>query len=240
MIDLYTWPTPNGHKVHIMLEEVKLPYKVIPINIGKGDQFKPSFLRISPNNKMPAIVDTDGPGRKPIALFESGAILMYLAEKTGKLLPKSTRGRYEVYQWLMFQMGSVGPMLGQAHHFRNYTKRRIQYGYDRYTNEATRIYGVINRQLGKTRFIANDRYSIADIAIYPWLRSHANQGQDLNDYRHVKRWYMAIEKRGAVQRGLQVLADRRRGGKMDAKTREMLFGSAQYKKRRAAYVSGAT
>ncbi|MDA0368419.1 MAG: glutathione S-transferase N-terminal domain-containing protein [Proteobacteria bacterium] len=234
MIDLYTWPTPNGHKVHIMLEELKLPYKIIPINIGQGDQFKPSFLKISPNNKMPAIVDRKGPGGKPIALFESGAILLYLAEKEGKLLPKATRQKYEVIQWLMFQMASVGPMLGQAHHFRNYAPKRIQYAYDRYTNEATRLYGVIDRQLKKSKFIANDKYSIADIAIYPWLRSHANQGQKLESYPHLKRWYETIDARPAVQRGLQVLADRRRPGPMDAKTKAMLFGPAQYKRRKAA------
>ncbi len=234
MIDLYTWPTPNGHKIHIMLEELKLPYKVIPINIGRGDQFKPSFLKISPNNKMPAMVDTKGPSGKPISIFESGAILMYLAEKHGKFMPKQTRGRYEVIQWLMFQMGSVGPMLGQAHHFRAYTKGKIQYAYDRYTNEATRIYGVMDRQLKKSKFIANDKYSIADMAIYPWLRSHERQGQDLKDYPHLKKWYYAVENRPAVQRALQVLADERRAGPMDAKMREMLFGAAQYKRRRAA------
>lgn len=234
MIDLYTWPTPNGHKVHILLEELKLPYKVIPINIGKGDQFKPSFLKISPNNKMPAIVDRKGPGGKPMSLFESGAILLYLAEKEGKFLPKATRAKYEVIQWLMFQMASVGPMLGQAHHFRNYAPKRIQYAYDRYTNEATRIYGVINRRLKKSTFIANEKYSIADIAIYPWIRSHANQGQKLEDYPDLKRWYEAIDARPAVQRGLQVLADRRRPGPMDTKTKAMLFGPAQYKRRTAA------
>ncbi len=234
MIDVYTWPTPNGHKVHIMLEELKLPYTVIPVNIGRGDQFKPSFLKISPNNKMPAIIDHQGPGRKPISIFESGAILLYLAEKHGKFLPKNTRGRYQVIQWLMFQMASVGPMLGQAHHFRNYTPRRIQYGYDRYTNEATRIYGVIERKLRKTKYLANDKYSIADIATFPWLRSYKNQGQNLDDYPKLKRWFEGIEARQAVQRGLLVLADRRRKGKMDNKTREMLFGKSQYKKRRVA------
>lgn len=231
MIDLYTWPTPNGHKVHILLEELKLPYKVKPINIGKGDQFKPSFLKISPNNKMPAIVDRKGPGGKPISIFESGAILMYLAEKEGKFLPKATRPKYQVIQWLMFQMASVGPMLGQAHHFRNYAPKRIQYAYDRYTNEATRIYGVIDRQLKKSAFIANDKYSIADMAIFPWLRSHANQGQKLEDYRHLKRWYEVIEARPAVQRGLQVLADQRRARPMTKANKAVLFGAAQYKRR---------
>ena len=231
MIDLYSWPTSNGRKVHILLEELKLPYKVIPINIGKGDQFKPSFLKISPNNKMPAIVDRKGPGGRPISIFESGAILMYLAEKEGKFLPKAIRTKYQVIQWLMFQMASVGPMLGQAHHFRNYAPKRIQYAYDRYTNEATRIYGVIDRQLKKSKFIANDKYSIADIAIYPWIRSHANQGQKLENYRHLSRWYEAIESRPAVQRGLQVLADQRRPGPMSKADKAVLFGAEQYKKR---------
>ena len=231
MIRCYSWPTPNGIKVHTMLEETRLDYKVIGIDITSGDQFKPSFLKISPNNKMPAIVDEKGPGNKPIAVFESGAILMYLAEKTGKFMPKRTRERYEVIQWLMFQMASVGPMLGQAHHFRNYAPKRIQYAYDRYTNEATRIYGVIDRQLRRSKFIANDRYSIADMAIFPWLRSHANQGQKLEDYRYLKRWYDVIDARPAVQRGLQVLADQRRPGPMTKATKAMLFGAAQYKRR---------
>jgi GST-like protein len=230
MIDLYTWPTPNGHKVHILLEELKLPYNVKAINIGEGDQFKPSFLKISPNNKMPAMVDKDGPGKKPIAIFESAAILIYLAEKHGKFLPKTTRGRFEVLQWLMFQMGSVGPMLGQAHHFRIYAPKKIKYAYDRYTNEATRIYGVIDRQLKKSKFLANDKYSIADMATYPWLRSYKNQGQKLTDYPRLKKWYEGIEARPAVQRGLEVLADRRRPGPMDKKSLENLFGKTQYKK----------
>ena len=234
MIDLYTWPTPNGHKVHILLEELRVPYNVIPININRGDQFKRSFLKISPNNKMPAIVDTKGPSGKPVSLFESGAILIYLADKYGKLLPKSVRQRYEVLQWFMFQMASVGPMLGQAHHFRNYSPKKIQYAYKRYTNEATRIYGVIDRQLRKSTFIANQRYSIADIAVYPWLRSHENQGQDLTHYPYLKRWYKKMETRPAVQRGVQVLSEHRRVGKMDKQTKEMLFGATQYKKRAGA------
>ncbi len=231
MIDLYTWPTPNGHKVHIILEELKLAYKVIPININKGDQFKKSFLQISPNNKMPAIVDKKGPGGKPISLFESGAILIYLAEKYGKFLPKTDRGKYEVIQWLMFQMASVGPMLGQAHHFRNYAPKKIPYAYKRYTNEATRIYGVINRRLKKSRYIANNAYSIADIAIYPWLRSYKNQGQKLEDYTYLKKWFDKISERPATKRGLSVLANERRKLPMDKKTKEILFGKSQYKKR---------
>lgn len=232
MIDLYTWPTPNGHKVHILLEELKVPYKIFPVNIGRGDQFKRDFLKISPNNKMPAIVDHKGPSGKSIALFESGAILIYLAEKYEKFLPKGKRGRSEVLQWLMFQMASVGPMLGQAHHFRNYSPKKISYAYTRYTNEATRIYSVIDRRLKKSKFIANDRYSIADIAIYPWLRSHKNQGQTLDDYSNLKRWYERIEARPATQRGLAVLAEKRRSGAMDKRSKEVLFGATQYRKHR--------
>ncbi|MSP83186.1 MAG: glutathione S-transferase family protein [Alphaproteobacteria bacterium] len=230
MIDLYTWPTPNGHKVHIMLEETGLPYTVIPIDIGRGDQFTPDFLRISPNNKMPAIVDRDGPGGKPYPLFESGAILMYLAEKTGQFMPTDTAGRYTVIQWLMFQMGSVGPMFGQTHHFRNYAPEKIAYAVDRYTNEAARIYGVMDRRLGEAAFLAGD-YSIADMACWPWTRSWEGQGQKLANFPNVKRWFEAIEARPAVQRGIKVLADRRREGPMDKKAREVLFGKAQYQRR---------
>ena len=185
MIDVYFWPTPNGQKVTIALEELGLPYNVIPINIGKGDQFKPEFLKISPNNKMPAIVDADGPGGKPISIFESGAILLYLAEKTGGLMPTDARGRYKVLEWLMFQMASVGPMLGQAHHFRRYAPEQIQYAIDRYTNEAKRIYGVIDKRVGEVPYLAGE-YSIADIATYPWLKLHKLQGQNLEDFPNLK------------------------------------------------------
>ena len=230
MIDLYSWPTPNGHKIHIMLEEVGLPYNVHPVDIGAGDQFDPEFLKISPNNKMPAIVDQDGPGGRPYALFESGAILMYLAEKTGKLLPQDMRARYEVIQWLMFQMGNVGPMLGQAHHFRRYAPEKIDYAIQRYTKEASRLYGVIDRRLKDHDYLAGE-YSIADVATFPWLRSHENQGQKLEDYPNLKRWFDVVAARPAAQRGLQVLSDRSRSGPMDEKTREMLFGAAQYQRR---------
>ncbi|WP_119459515.1 glutathione binding-like protein [Rhodospirillaceae bacterium SYSU D60014] len=230
MIELYSWPTPNGHKVHIMLEEVGLPYTIHAIDIAAGDQFDPEFLKISPNNKMPAIVDSDGPGGRPYSLFESGAILMYLAEKTGKLLPEETRARYDVIQWLMFQMGGVGPMLGQAHHFRQYAPEKIDYAIQRYTKEAGRLYGVIDRRLKDHDYLAGD-YSIADIASFPWLRSHKNQGQNLEDYPNLKRWFDAIAARPAVQRGLQVLSDRSRSGPMGEKEREMLFGAAQYQRR---------
>lgn len=231
MIDLYSWPTPNGHKVHIMLEEVGLPYRVHAVDIGAGEQFKPDFLAISPNNKIPAIVDQDGPGGQPYSLFESGAILLYLAEKTGKLLPQEPRSRYDVIQWLMFQMGNVGPMLGQAHHFRHYAPEPIDYAINRYTNEASRLYGVIDRRLKDREYLAGGDYSIADIATFPWLRSWERQGQNIEDYPNLKRWFEAIAARPAVQRGLQVLADRQRSGPMDEKEREVLFGATQYRRR---------
>jgi GST-like protein len=230
MIEVYSWATPNGHKVHIMLEECGLAYRTIPVDIGAGDQFKPEFLAISPNNKIPAIVDPDGPDGKPISLFESGAILLYLAGKTGKLLPESTRGKYEVLQWLMFQMGSVGPMLGQAHHFRVYAPEKIPYAVDRYTNEARRLYAVMNGRLAQSRYIGGKDYSIADIAIYPWLRSWKNQGIDWNDFPHLKGWFDEIAKRPAVMRGVEVLADKRRSI-TDDKSREVLFGARQYERR---------
>jgi GST-like protein len=226
LIDLYTWPTPNGHKVHIMLEETGLAYTVHPIDIQAGDQFKPEFLKISPNNKIPAIVDSDGPDGKPISLFESGAILVYLAGKTGRFMPQDVRGKYVALQWLMFQMGGVGPMLGQAHHFRLYAPEKIEYAVNRYTNEAKRLYGVMDQRLGEAEYFAGE-YSIADIAIFPWTRSHANQGVDLGEYPNVKRWYDAVAARPAVGRGLKVLADRRKP-LVDDKARETLFGSTQY------------
>ena len=211
MIDVYSWPTPNGHKVHIMLEECGLPYRVHAVNIGAGDQFAPDFLTISPNNKIPAIVDPQGPDGAPMSLFESGAILLYLAGKTGCFLPESTRGRYEMLQWLMFQMGGVGPMLGQAHHFRIYAPEQIDYAVNRYTNEAKRLYGVMDRQLARTgAYIAGADYSIADIAIFPWLRSWQNQGIDWADFPALKHWFDRIAARPAVQRGVAVLADARK------------------------------
>jgi GST-like protein len=230
MIDLYSWTTPNGHKIHIMLEEIGLPYEVHPIDIGIGDQFKPDFLKISPNNKMPAIVDRDGPGGKPYSVFESGAILMYLAEKTGKLMPSETRARYDVIQWLMFQMGGIGPMLGQVHHFRAYAPEQIPYAINRYTNEAKRLYGVMDRRLEGREWFADD-YSIADIAIFPWLRSWERQGIVLDEFPNVKRWFQKIEARPAVQRGLKVLSDHQREGPMDEKQKEILFGATQYQRR---------
>ncbi len=230
MIDLYTWPTPNGHKIHIMLEETGLEYTVHPIDISAGDQFEPEFLKISPNNKMPAMVDLDGPGGKPYSLFESGAILMYLAEKTGKFMPEEIRARYEVIQWLMFQMGGIGPLLGQAHHFRAYAPEKIPYAIDRYTNEANRLYSVLDVRLKDHEYLA-DEYSIADIATFPWLRSHERQGVDLNQYPNVKRWFEVVADRPAVKRGVEVLADRRRAGPISDEAREVMFGARQYQRR---------
>ena len=230
MIDVFSWPTPNGHKVHIMLEECGLPYRAIPVDIGKGDQFKPEFLAISPNNKIPAITDPQGPDGKPVSLFESGAILVYLAGKTGRLLGDTDRRRYEVLQWVMFQMGGVGPMLGQNHHFRQYAPEKLPYAIDRYTNEAKRLYGVIDRRLAASRWLGGDEYSIADIATWPWLRNWKNQGIELADYPHLSRWFHAIEDRPAVQRGVKVLADLRKPI-TDDKARENLFGGTQYQRR---------
>jgi GSH-dependent disulfide-bond oxidoreductase len=225
-IQIHTWATPNGHKIHIMLEECGLPYEVHAVDIGTGDQFKPEFLKISPNNRIPAIVDPDGPDGQPISIFESGAILLYLAGKTGKFLPKSTRGKYKTLEWLMWQMGGFGPMLGQAHHFRLYAPEKIEYGINRYTNEAKRLYGVLDKQLSKNKYVAGDEYTIADMAIYPWARSAANQGIDWADYPHAKNWFDEIDARPAVQRGVKVLADRRKPITGD-KEREILFGKEQ-------------
>jgi len=230
MIDVFSWPTPNGHKVHIMLEECGLPYKAIPVDIGKGDQFKPEFLAISPNNKIPAITDPQGPDGRPVSLFESGAILVYLAGKTGRFLGRTDRQRYEVLQWVMFQMGGVGPMLGQNHHFRQYAPEKLPYAIDRYTNEAKRLYGVIDRRLAASRWLGGDDYSIADIATWPWLRNWKNQGIELADYPHLAKWFHAIEERPAVQRGVKVLADLRKPI-TDDKAREILFGGTQYQRR---------
>jgi GST-like protein len=234
MIQVHSWPTPNGHKVHVMLEECGFrlgrDWAVHPVNIGTGDQFQPGFLKISPNNKIPALVDPDGPDGKPISLFESGAILLYLAAKTGKFLPRSDRAKFKVLEWLMFQMGGVGPMLGQAHHFRIYAPEKIEYAVNRYTNEAKRLYGVMNKQLETQKYIAGNQYTIADIAIFPWLRSWQNQGIDWVDYPQLKVWFDTIAERPAVQRGVAVLADARKP-LTDDKSRDILFGKSQYKKR---------
>jgi GSH-dependent disulfide-bond oxidoreductase len=230
MIEVFSWATPNGHKVHIMLEECGLPYRAIPVNIGAGDQFKPEFLKISPNNKIPAITDPEGPDGKPISLFESGAILIYLAAKTGRFMPRSERAKYEVLQWVMFQMGSVGPMLGQAHHFRMYAPEKIEYAVNRYTNEARRLYNVIDRRLSQSAWLGGSEYSIADIATFPWLRSWQNQGIVLTEYPYLQAWFDKIAERPAVQRGVKVLADLRRPITGD-KEREILFGKTQYERR---------
>jgi GSH-dependent disulfide-bond oxidoreductase len=230
MIESYSWPTPNGHKIHIMLEECGLAYRAIPVNIGTGEQFKPDFLAISPNNRIPAITDPNGPDGKPISLFESGAILIYLAGKTGRFMPSSDRGKYECLQWLMWQMGGFGPMLGQAHHFRIYAPTKIDYAYDRYTNEAKRLYGVLEKQLAKKKFLCGDEYTIADMACFPWTRSTQNQGIDWADFPNVKRWHDAIAARPAVQKGVSVLADLRKP-LVDEKAKEALFGKTQYAKR---------
>jgi GSH-dependent disulfide-bond oxidoreductase len=234
MIDVYSWPTPNGHKVHIMLEECGLrldrDWRAIPVNIGTGDQFKPEFLKISPNNKIPALVDPKGPDGKPMSVFESGAILIYLAAKFGKFMPRSDRQKYEVLQWLMFQMGGVGPMLGQNHHFRLYAPEKLDYAINRYTNEAKRIYGVIDKQLSTQPYLAGKSYTIADMATFPWLRNWANQGIVLTDYPHLKAWFDKIAERPAVQRGVSALAALRKP-LTDDKTRDILFGQTQYQKR---------
>ena len=229
MIDLYTWTTPNGRKIHIMLEEVGLEYSTHPIDIRKGDQFEREFLKISPNNRIPAIVDHDGPDGAPYSLFESGAILMYLAEKTGKLMPKEMVKRYRVIEWLMFQMANVGPMLGQAHHFRAYAPDPIDYAIARYTNEAGRLYHVLDKRLGDHEFLA-DEYSIADIATYPWLQSYERQGQDINEFPNLKRWFDTIEARPAVRRGNKVMTDIPKSP-MDERAREVMFGATQYQRR---------
>lgn len=233
MIELYTWPTPNGHKVHIMLEECGLPYSVHPIDINKGDQFDPEFLKFSPNNKMPAIIDTDGPDGAPYPLFESGAILMYLAEKTGMFMPLLPAARFTVIQWLMFQMGGIGPMFGQANHFRSYAPEKIPYAIERYTNEAGRLYRVLETRLGESPYLAGHEYTIADMATYPWVREPERRGQDIAEFPNVKRWIGAIGARPAVQRGLAVLAEHRRvpGAPLSEETRRNMFGAAQYQKR---------
>ncbi|HEX6978073.1 MAG TPA: glutathione S-transferase N-terminal domain-containing protein [Alphaproteobacteria bacterium] len=203
-IDLYTWGTPNGRKVSVMLEELGLPYNVHKINIGKGDQFTPEFVAINPNSKIPAIVDPEGPGGKPFTLFESGAILIYLAEKTGRFLSTDARRRYIEMQWLMFQMGGVGPMFGQAHHFMRNAPEEVPYGIERYGKETKRLYGVMDRRLAEVPFLAGDDYSIADIATYPWVARHEWHRVALAEFPNVKRWYETIGARPAVQRGMAV------------------------------------
>ena len=225
MITLYYWPTPNGHKVTIFLEEAGVPYSIAPVNIGEGEQFRPEFLAISPNNRMPAIVD-DAPrdGGEPLSVFESGAILIYLAEKTGKFLPEDTRGRVRVLEWLFWQVGGLGPMAGQNHHFGRYAPQKIPYAIDRYVNETNRLYGVLDRRLAREPFLAGE-YSIADMAAYPWIVPHEAQGQNLKDFPNVERWFEAIAARPAVQRAYAAGAhlQRERSGFTDEE-RRILFG----------------
>jgi GST-like protein len=204
MIELHTWGTPNGRKVAIMLEECSLPYNVHPVDISKGEQFRPDFLEISPNNRIPAIVDTDGPGGKPIGMFESGAILVYLADKTGKFLPTDAAARYSALVWLMWQMGGVGPMFGQTHHFLRAAPTKIEYGIKRYLDETNRLYGVLDKRLGANEFVSGAEYTIADMAIFPWVARHEWHTVDLGEYPNVKRWFDAIDARPAVVRGMAV------------------------------------
>lgn len=233
MIDLYYWPTPNGHKIPIMLEETGLEYRVRPVNMLRGEQFRPAFLKINPNNKIPAIVDRDGPGRRPLALFESGAILQYLAEKSGKLLPRDMRRRYEVLQWLTFQVANVGPMFGQCGHFLGYAPKRIPYAIKRYRNETLRLYGVMDRRLARVEFLGG-RYSIADIATWPWVHVRWLHKIDLDEFANVRRWYDVIGRRPAVKRGVALLEDQMKIGNPDREARKALFGSSQITRRRAS------
>lgn len=230
MIKLYFWPTPNGYKISILLEELGLPYEVEAVHIGKGEQFNAEFLKISPNNKIPAIVDPSGPDGTPYALFESAAIMMYLAEKSGfRFMPANMKERYEVLQWLSFQAASMAPMLGQAHHFREYAKEKLPYAVDRFTSEAARLYRVLERRLSGSEYLAGE-YSIADMATYPWLRSHKFQGQELESYPSVQRWYSAVRARPAVQRGLAVQKERFEKNKKPptGAAWDNLFGNKQF------------
>ena len=228
MIEVWSWPTPNGHKVHIALEELGLPYRVVPVNIGAGEQFRPEFLAITPNHRIPAIVDPDGPGGQPLQLFESGAILIYLAEKAGRLIPTDPVERLKALQWLMFQMGGVGPMFGQYNHFAAYAPERIPYAVERYGNEVRRLHGVLEKRLAESEWLAGSGYSIADIATFPWIRNPDRRGIDLSDYPSVLRWHDAIAARPAVQRGVAVLADRSRQGAITDAERENMFGKTQF------------
>ena len=233
MIDVYTWPTPNGHKVHIMLEECGLEYTIHGVNIRKGEQFEQAFIDVSPNNRIPAIVDQDDPGGAPYSLFESGAILIYLAEKTGQFLAAEGQARHDTLQWLMFQMGNVGPMFGQAHHFRGYAKEKLDYPIERYTNEAGRLYRIMDKRLGESPYLGGDTYTIADIATFPWARNPQRRGHDINDLPNLKRWVDEIEARPAVEKALQVLAEHQSKPTdvIDDATRAIMFGDKQFAKR---------
>ena len=225
-IEVYYWPTPNGHKITIMLEECGLPYEIKPVNIGRGDQFKPEFLAISPNNRMPAIVDPDGPGGRPISVFESGAILQYLGRKTGKFYPAEERQRVQVDEWLYWQMANLGPNAGNAHHFRNYAQDKIQYGIDRFINEVNRLYGVLNIRLTDRPYLAGE-YSIADMASYPWVRSYKNQGQDIAEFPNLEKWFQRMRERPAVATAVKVGEELRSAAynlATDKEAQKILFG----------------
>ncbi|TDX31755.1 GST-like protein [Modicisalibacter xianhensis] len=227
MIDLYYWTTPNGHKITIFLEETGLDYRLHPINIGRGEQFTTDFLAIAPNNRIPAIVDRKpADGGQPMSLFESGAILEYLADKTGRFLPRSGRERYVVLQWLYWQMGGLGPMAGQNHHFRNYAPKKIEYAVERYMKETARLYGVLDRQLEDNDYVAGNDYSIADMAIWPWIKPYANQGQDIEDFPNVQRWLETVSERDAVKRAYARAEEinPHDGVTMDEEARKHLFG----------------
>jgi GST-like protein len=224
MIELYYWTTPNGHKITIFLEEAGLPYRIIPVNIGKGEQFAPEFLRIAPNNRIPAIIDTaPADGGAPLSIFESGAILEYLAEKSGRFLPTDVRGRFEVMQWLYWQMAGLGPMAGQNHHFVQYARERIPYAIERYVNETNRLYAVLDRRLADREFVAGD-YSIADMAIYPWIVPYKKQKQNLGDFPNLRRWFEVIAARPAVQRAYQRASEINVKPVVTEASRAILFG----------------
>lgn len=231
MIDLYFWPTPNGWKISIMLEECGLEYRMKPVNIGAGEQFDPAFLALSPNNRMPAMIDHDGPDGQPIVLMESGAILFYLAEKTGRYLPGADEPRYRVMEWLMWQMGGVGPMFGQNGHFRLYATEQIPYAQKRYLDESNRLYGVLDGRLEGREYVAGD-YSIADMALFPWFMLHRLQGITIDDYPNVRRWYDLVKQRPAVRRGVDLGRDlRRKPEDMGEEEKKNLFGDTQFQKR---------
>ncbi len=225
MIDLYYWTTPNGHKITLFLEESGLPYRILPINIGKGEQFQPDFLRIAPNNRIPAIVDTDPTGGgEPISVFESGAILLYLAEKSGRFLSADPRVRIDTLQWLFWQMGGLGPMAGQNHHFVQYAPENLPYAIERYVKETARLYAVLDRRLADRDFVAGPDYSIADMACYPWIVPHTRQRQNLDDFPNLKRWFEAIQQRPATQRAYALAADINTAPSVSEESRRILFG----------------
>jgi GST-like protein len=230
-IEVWSWPTPNGHKVHIALEELELPYRIVPVNIGKGEQFSPRFLSITPNHRIPAMVDPEGPDGRQVQLFESGAILIYLAEKAGRLIPADPVARYTCLQWLMFQMSGVGPMFGQFNHFAAYAPEKLPYAIERYGNEVKRLHRVLEKRLAEAPYLAGDEYSIADIATFPWVRNAERRGIDLADYPGIQHWHDAIAARPAVQRGVAVLAESQRNGPMSDEEREQLFGKTQFQAR---------